>query len=122
MNRGAIYCSGLELNALLVLPSFVLWECEKAIISSQEDKQGIRFKEGAIKCSKEKKILPLLLSRVTFHCFFFPEALRYVDNYAKGSEMWEGFPIRVNVPRDAILLGCKGVTASQSIVTLGKKF
>jgi len=46
------------------------------------------------------------------------EALRYVDNYAKGAEQWEGFPIRVNVPRDAILLGCKGVTASQSIVTL----
>jgi hypothetical protein len=49
------------------------------------------------------------------------EALRYVDNYAKGAEQWEGFPIQVNVPKNAILLGCKGVTASQSIVTLAQE-
>jgi len=47
------------------------------------------------------------------------EALRYVDNYVKGAQQWEGFPIRVNVPRSAILLGCKGVTSAQAISTLG---
>jgi hypothetical protein len=49
------------------------------------------------------------------------EALRYVDNYAKGAEQWEGFPIRVNVPKDAILLGCKGVTAAEAVVTLAEE-
>ena len=49
------------------------------------------------------------------------EALRYVDNYAKGAEQWEGFPIRVNVPQSAILLGCKGITTSQAIATLGQE-
>ena len=60
----------LELNALLVplleitalFASLVPWECKQVIISSQEVKQGIKFKEGAIKCCKEKKLLLLLMS------------------------------------------------------------
>ena len=45
------------------------------IISSQKDKQGIKFKEGAINCCKEKKLLPLLKSGVTFHFFCFSGTL-----------------------------------------------
>ncbi len=26
------------------------------------------------------------------------QALNYVKNFARGSEQWEGFPIKVNVP------------------------
>jgi len=49
------------------------------------------------------------------------EALRYVNNYAKGSEQWEGFPIQVNVATDAILLGCKGSSSSASIKTMAQE-
>ena len=40
------------------IASLVPRECKQAIISSQEDKQGIEFKEGAIKCCKEKNTSP----------------------------------------------------------------
>ena len=42
---------------------------KQAILSSQEDKQSIEFKAGAIKCYKvqRKKLLPRLMSGVTFH-------------------------------------------------------
>ncbi len=34
-------------------------------------------------------------------------SLDYVENYAHGSEQWEGFPITVNVPYNSILVGSK---------------
>ena len=36
------------------------------------------------------------------------QALQYVKNFAEGTSQWEGFPIKVDVPRPDILLGCKG--------------
>ena len=33
------------------------------------------------------------------------QALNYVKNYANGTSQWEGFPIKVNAPKNAILLG-----------------
>ena len=51
-------CSLLEISALIAF--LVPRECKQAIISSQEDKQGIKFKfkEGAINCCKEKNYFP----------------------------------------------------------------
>eukprot|EP00095_Tigriopus_kingsejongensis_P000832 snap_masked-scaffold63_size435493-processed-gene-3.3 protein:Tk00832 transcript:snap_masked-scaffold63_size435493-processed-gene-3.3-mRNA-1 annotation:"GA22559" len=46
------------------------------------------------------------------------EALRYVDNFALGSQQWDGFPIRVNVPRPKIMVGCKGSANQGTISTL----
>ena len=46
----------LEITALVA--SLVPWECKQAIILSQEDKQGVKLKEGAIKCCKEKMTSP----------------------------------------------------------------
>ncbi len=34
-------------------------------------------------------------------------SLDYVEDYAHGTEQWEGFPIVVNVPYNAIMLGAK---------------
>ena len=42
----------LEITALIT--SLVPQECKQAIISSQEDKLGVKFNEGAVKCCKEK--------------------------------------------------------------------
>ena len=50
------------------MASLLCREGKQAIISSQEGKQDIKSKEGAIKCCKEKKILPRLMSGVTFPC------------------------------------------------------
>ena len=50
------YISVLEITALTA--SLIPRECKQAIISSQEDKQDIKFKEGAIKCCKEKNFFP----------------------------------------------------------------
>lgn len=49
------------------------------------------------------------------------EALNYIDYYARGSEQWAGFPIRVNVARNAIMLGCKGVTSYWAITKLAEE-
>jgi len=46
------------------------------------------------------------------------QALNYVKNYAKGSEQWEGFPIKVNAPSSTILLGAKGSASSSAIMKL----
>jgi len=46
------------------------------------------------------------------------QALQYVKNYAEGSSQWEGFPIKVDVPRSQILLGCKGSAGMDTIGTL----
>ena len=57
------------LSSLLEIAALIasLMECKQAIISSQEDKQDIKFKEVSIKYYKEKKLLLLLMSGVTFH-------------------------------------------------------
>ena len=52
----------------------------QAIVSSQEDKQRIKFKEEAKKCCKEKKLLPRLLSGETFHFLF---SRMYIENKSK---------------------------------------
>ena len=57
----------LEITALTA--TLVPRECKQAILSSQEGKQGFKLKEGAIKCGKEKKLFPLLMSGVTFQFF-----------------------------------------------------
>jgi len=49
------------------------------------------------------------------------QALQYVKNYAGGSSMWQGFPIKVDVPTDRILLGCKGASSSTTIKKLAEK-
>lgn len=46
------------------------------------------------------------------------QALQYVKNFAEGTSQWEGFPIKVDVPRPQILLGCKGSSSSGTISTL----
>jgi len=46
------------------------------------------------------------------------QALNYVKNYAKGAEQWEGFPIKVNAPKNTILLGAKGSASSSSLSKL----
>lgn len=48
-------------------------------------------------------------------------ALQYVKNYNKGAEQWEGFPIKINAPKDAILLGVKGSASSASITKLAEE-
>ena len=45
-------------------------------------------------------------------------ALNYVKNYAQGSQQWQGFPVKVNVPLNSILLGAKGQTNSGDLRTL----
>jgi len=46
------------------------------------------------------------------------ESLDYVKNYAEATSQWNGFPIKVNVPRPRILPGCKGSADPVSIMTL----
>lgn len=46
------------------------------------------------------------------------QALQYVKNFAAGSSQWDGFPIKVDVPKPAILLGCKGSSSTSTITTL----
>ena len=46
------------------------------------------------------------------------QALNYVKNYNKGSERWEGFPVKVNAPSNTILLGAKGASSSSAITAL----
>jgi len=49
------------------------------------------------------------------------EALRYVKNYNEGSSQWQGFPIKVDVPKIQILLGAKGTANPGTIDTLAKE-
>lgn len=49
------------------------------------------------------------------------QALNYVKNYANGSGQWQGFPIKVNAPKNTILLGAKGASSSRTIVQLAKQ-
>jgi len=46
------------------------------------------------------------------------QALIYVKNFAAGSSQWDGFPIKVDVPKSQILLGCKGSSSRESITGL----
>lgn len=46
------------------------------------------------------------------------QALNYVKNYASGTSQWDGFPIKVDVPKSRILLGCKGSSNRESITGL----
>ncbi len=48
------------------------------------------------------------------------QALNYVKNYNRGSDQWEGFPIKVNAPSNTILLGCKGSSTQGTIETLAR--
>ncbi len=45
-------------------------------------------------------------------------SLDYVENYAHGTQQWEGFPITVDVPYGSILVGSKGISAPEDIATL----
>merc|ERR1712083_555524 len=49
------------------------------------------------------------------------QALQYVKNYAAGSSQWEGFPIKVDVPKPQILLGAKGTASPSSIQKLASE-
>ncbi len=49
------------------------------------------------------------------------QALNYVKNYAQGSDQWEGFPITVDVPYEAIMLGSKGSTTRGPIVEMANE-
>jgi len=49
------------------------------------------------------------------------QALIYLKNYVGGSSMWQGFPIKVDVPKDRILLGCKGSSSSNTILELASE-
>lgn len=49
------------------------------------------------------------------------QALNYVKNYANGAGQWEGFPIKVNVPTDAILLGAKGSIRPDVAIRMAKE-
>ena len=49
----------LEIIALIA--SLIPGECKQAIVLSQEDKQSIKIKEGAIKVGKENMLLTLLM-------------------------------------------------------------
>ena len=49
------------------------------------------------------------------------ESLRYVENYAHGSQQWEGFPVQVDVPYQAILLGCKGSSSGETVLKLAEE-
>lgn len=49
------------------------------------------------------------------------QALQYVKNYAAGSAQWQGFPIKVDVPKSSILLGCKGASSRNTINKLASE-
>lgn len=48
------------------------------------------------------------------------QALQYVKNFANGAGQWQGFPIKVNAPKNVILLGAKGSSSSSTIVKLAR--
>merc|ERR1711874_749685 len=49
------------------------------------------------------------------------QALQYVKNYAAGTSQWEGFPIKVDVPKPSILLGSKGTASAGTITKLAQE-
>jgi len=47
-------------------------------------------------------------------------SINYIKNYAAGTSRWEGFPIKVNAPKNVILLGAKGQASSSDIAKLAE--
>jgi len=47
-------------------------------------------------------------------------SLQYVKDYANGTAQWDGFPITVNVPTQAIIAGINGNAGSSTIMQLAK--
>merc|ERR1711939_1176476 len=47
-------------------------------------------------------------------------SLQYVDGYVHGTQQWEGFPIKVDVPSQAILLGAGGQASAGTIEKLAQ--
>lgn len=45
-------------------------------------------------------------------------SLQYVDGYLHGSTQWEGFPIKVDVPSQAVMLGAGGQASAATILAL----
>jgi len=48
------------------------------------------------------------------------QALQYVKNFAAGSSQWDGFPIKVDVPKPQILVGSKGSSSASTINQLAQ--
>ena len=48
-------------------------------------------------------------------------SLNYVKNYNNGLGQWSGFPIRVNAPNSAILLGAKGSARPDHIIKMARE-
>jgi len=49
------------------------------------------------------------------------QALNYVKNYANGAGQWEGFPITASAPNNVILLGAKGQSSYNDIITMAEE-
>merc|ERR1719191_2724598 len=47
-------------------------------------------------------------------------SLQYVDDYVHGSQQWEGFPIKVDVPSQYVMLGAGGQSGAGTIESLAK--
>ena len=74
----------LEITALIA--SLILRECKLAIISSQEDKQGIEFNEGVIKwCTK--KCLRYAYQHLRTNDLFIVKELRMRRSWVKLSRL-----------------------------------
>ena len=48
-------------------------------------------------------------------------SLNYVEYYAHGTQHWGRFPIKVDVPYNAILCGAKGTASANDINTLAEE-
>lgn len=46
------------------------------------------------------------------------QSINYIDNYAHGTDQWEGFPIKVDVTISDVVLGCKGSASAHTIEVL----
>eukprot|EP01060_Flectonema_neradi_P000028 TRINITY_DN1002_c0_g1_i1.p1 TRINITY_DN1002_c0_g1~~TRINITY_DN1002_c0_g1_i1.p1 ORF type:complete len:314 (+),score=73.55 TRINITY_DN1002_c0_g1_i1:68-1009(+) len=46
------------------------------------------------------------------------ESLQYVKDYANATHQWQGFPIKVDVPTEAIVVGIQGSAADNAITSL----
>merc|ERR1712226_1721408 len=47
-------------------------------------------------------------------------SLQYVDNYVHGTTKWEGFPIKVDVPSQKVMVGAGGQASAKTIETLAQ--
>ena len=46
------------------------------------------------------------------------ESLQYVKDYANATHQWQGFPIKVDVPTEAIVVGIQGTAEDNAILSL----